>query len=205
MTVFDLYLTGNSVTPLLVAATANQPHVACGLIRLGAHVNAADNKGQTALYLAATYGYQEVILMYDTSNCELGKKQRIQISTESTTALDVKGFDFEALCPPAAILNPMQAHGNTALHMTAGLNVDDGHQEAIIRLLLANGADLSLLNYYDKDQPIHLLPPGPQICSLQIALNLSTSQNSPPFSANSKLSTPSHTTQKVKAKSPLQL
>uniref|UniRef100_A0A8C5X1X9 Uncharacterized protein n=1 Tax=Malurus cyaneus samueli TaxID=2593467 RepID=A0A8C5X1X9_9PASS len=44
-------------TPLLVAVTARQPAIVHDLIQAGADVNAVDNKGQSALHLAATYGY----------------------------------------------------------------------------------------------------------------------------------------------------
>ncbi|KAG7471384.1 hypothetical protein MATL_G00124020 [Megalops atlanticus] len=55
-------------------------------------------------------------------------------------------------------LHELQAHGNTALHMAAGLQ-GAAHQEEIIGLLLSHGADPSLRNL-DNDQPIHLLPAG---------------------------------------------
>uniref|UniRef100_A0A8B9GAG2 NF-kappa-B inhibitor delta n=1 Tax=Amazona collaria TaxID=241587 RepID=A0A8B9GAG2_9PSIT len=42
-------------TPLLVAVTARQPAIVYDLIQAGADVNAVDNKGQSALHLAATY------------------------------------------------------------------------------------------------------------------------------------------------------
>ncbi|XP_074417622.1 NF-kappa-B inhibitor delta [Larus michahellis] len=48
-------------TPLLVAVTARQPAIVYDLIRAGADVNAVDNKGQSALHLAATYGYTQVL------------------------------------------------------------------------------------------------------------------------------------------------
>nr|XP_033774605.1 NF-kappa-B inhibitor delta-like [Geotrypetes seraphini] len=48
-------------TPLLVAVTARQPAIVRDLILAGADVHAVDNKGQSALHLAATYGYPEVI------------------------------------------------------------------------------------------------------------------------------------------------
>ncbi|XP_043934970.1 NF-kappa-B inhibitor delta [Protopterus annectens] len=52
----------------------------------------------------------------------------------------------------------LKAHGNTALHMAAGLHNDD-NQEQIIRLLLAHGADVSIRNL-ENDQAVHLLQPG---------------------------------------------
>ncbi|KFW92469.1 NF-kappa-B inhibitor delta, partial [Phalacrocorax carbo] len=48
-------------TPLLVAVTARQPAIVYDLILTGADVNAVDNKGQSALHLAATYGYAQVL------------------------------------------------------------------------------------------------------------------------------------------------
>uniref|UniRef100_A0A8D0BD84 NFKB inhibitor delta n=1 Tax=Salvator merianae TaxID=96440 RepID=A0A8D0BD84_SALMN len=53
----------------------------------------------------------------------------------------------------------MKAHGNTALHMAAGLH---GHrfQEEIVRLLLQHWADPSTRNL-ENEQPVHLLAPGP--------------------------------------------
>uniref|UniRef100_A0A8D2PUS6 IKBD inhibitor n=1 Tax=Zosterops lateralis melanops TaxID=1220523 RepID=A0A8D2PUS6_ZOSLA len=42
-------------TPLLVAVTARQAAIVHDLIQAGADINAVDNKGQSALHLAATY------------------------------------------------------------------------------------------------------------------------------------------------------
>ncbi|XP_062968962.1 NF-kappa-B inhibitor delta [Cynocephalus volans] len=53
----------------------------------------------------------------------------------------------------------IKAHGNTALHMAAALPPGPP-QEAIVRHLLAAGADPTLRNL-ENEQPIHLLRPGP--------------------------------------------
>ncbi|XP_036088086.1 NF-kappa-B inhibitor delta isoform X2 [Rousettus aegyptiacus] len=53
----------------------------------------------------------------------------------------------------------MKAHGNTALHMAAALPPGPS-QEAIVRHLLAAGADPTLRNL-ENEQPVHLLRPGP--------------------------------------------
>ncbi|KAK2489865.1 hypothetical protein MC885_008023, partial [Smutsia gigantea] len=53
----------------------------------------------------------------------------------------------------------MKAHGNTALHMAAALPPGPS-QEAIVRRLLAAGADPTLRNL-ENEQPVHLLRPGP--------------------------------------------
>lgn len=48
-------------TALLVAVTANHPEIVQDLLSLGADINACDVKGQTALHLAATYGFPRVM------------------------------------------------------------------------------------------------------------------------------------------------
>uniref|UniRef100_A0A3P9N3Z1 Uncharacterized protein n=1 Tax=Poecilia reticulata TaxID=8081 RepID=A0A3P9N3Z1_POERE len=48
-------------TALLVAVTANQPEIVQDLLLLGADINACDFKGQTALHLAAHYGFPAVL------------------------------------------------------------------------------------------------------------------------------------------------
>lgn len=48
-------------TSLLVAVTANQPEIVYDLLSLGADINACDVNGQTALHLAADYGFHMVL------------------------------------------------------------------------------------------------------------------------------------------------
>ncbi|KAK7886662.1 hypothetical protein WMY93_026283 [Mugilogobius chulae] len=48
-------------TALLVAVTANHPEIVHDLLSLGADINACDVNGQTALHLAAHYGYDVVL------------------------------------------------------------------------------------------------------------------------------------------------
>uniref|UniRef100_A0A8C0HH66 NF-kappa-B inhibitor delta n=1 Tax=Buteo japonicus TaxID=224669 RepID=A0A8C0HH66_9AVES len=63
-------------TPLLVAVTARQPAIVHDLIQTGADVNAVDNKGQSALHLAATYGYAQVL--------QVGKAFMVLIASSHT-------------------------------------------------------------------------------------------------------------------------
>ncbi|KAJ6663732.1 hypothetical protein lerEdw1_009811 [Lerista edwardsae] len=62
----------------------------------------------------------------------------------------------------------LKAHGNTALHMAAGLH---GHpfQEQIVCLLLNHWADPSARNL-ENEQPVHLLAPGPAAEQLRVLL-----------------------------------
>ncbi|XP_029432800.1 NF-kappa-B inhibitor delta [Rhinatrema bivittatum] len=209
-------------TPLLVATAANQAEIVHDLLVLGADVNAADQKGQTALHLAATYGFPNVIQVIfasglNTVNVEARnfegltplhcavisqnstfRKQSVlcpvpelmQISNQENqyciqlllhlgaiyTSQDIKSnktvlhfavqegnyalakFFLELPNVDSRTFVNMKAHGNTALHMAAGLS---GHpyQENIIRLLLSHGADPTIRNL-ENDQAVHLLPPG---------------------------------------------
>lgn len=60
--IFKLYsLCPLTQTALLVAVTANQPDIVHDLLTLGADVGVCDVKGQTALHLAATYGYPRIM------------------------------------------------------------------------------------------------------------------------------------------------
>lgn len=54
-----------SKTALLVAVTANQPDIVQDLLYLGADIGICDVNGQTALHLAATYGFPRVMEVRD--------------------------------------------------------------------------------------------------------------------------------------------
>ncbi|XP_036395635.1 LOW QUALITY PROTEIN: NF-kappa-B inhibitor delta [Megalops cyprinoides] len=69
----------------------------------------------------------------------------------------------------------MKAHGNTALHMAAGLH-GSGHQEEMIRLLLSRGADPSVRNL-ENDQPAHLLQSGERGEQLKLILKKRTASS----------------------------
>lgn len=72
---------------------------------------------------------------------------------------DVKGPGHLSLNLYESSRHCSQAHGNTALHMAAALPPGPS-QEAIVRHLLAAGADPTLRNL-ENEQPVHLLRPGP--------------------------------------------
>nr|XP_060640372.1 NF-kappa-B inhibitor delta [Anolis sagrei ordinatus] len=76
----------------------------------------------------------------------------------------------------------MKAHGNTALHMAAGLH---GHpyQEEIVRLLLHHWADPSARNL-ENEQPVHLLAPGPVAEQLRLLLRSRRACPGPPHLPN---------------------
>lgn len=77
--------------------------------------------------------------------------QNKKCGAEGSGWLSLNPYQSSPHCP--------QAHGNTALHMAAALPPGP-HQEAIVRHLLAAGADPALRNL-ENEQPVHLLRPGP--------------------------------------------
>lgn len=77
--------------------------------------------------------------------------QNVKCAVEVPDQLSLNPYQPSPHCP--------QAHGNTALHMAAALPPGPP-QEAIVRRLLAAGADPTLRNL-ENEQPVHLLRPGP--------------------------------------------
>ncbi|KAM9489496.1 NF-kappa-B inhibitor delta isoform 2-T2 [Clarias gariepinus] len=70
-------------TALLVAVTANQADIVQDLLSLGADISICDIKGQTALHLAATYGFPQVM--------------KVVLSMEH--GVDLEARNFEGLTP----------------------------------------------------------------------------------------------------------
>ncbi|XP_064425538.1 NF-kappa-B inhibitor delta [Latimeria chalumnae] len=208
-------------SPLLVAVTANQPAIVWDLIKFGADVNLSDQKGQTALHLATTYGFPGVIeaiissgvpVIVEARNFEgftplhcavISHNSRMQwlpapghahphmlpLANEklrciqlllsmgaNLTSQDFKSaktvlhmavqegnlmlvkFFLELSYHDLHKFINMKAHGNTALHMAAGLH-NCSYQDRIIQLLLSHGADPGIRNL-ENDQAVHLLQSG---------------------------------------------
>ncbi|XP_043116953.1 NF-kappa-B inhibitor delta isoform X2 [Puntigrus tetrazona] len=70
-------------TALLVAVTANQPDIVHDLLSLGADISICDVNGQTALHLAATYGFPRVM----------------QVILNAGLRVDLEARNFEGLTP----------------------------------------------------------------------------------------------------------
>ncbi|XP_065508252.1 NF-kappa-B inhibitor delta [Caloenas nicobarica] len=143
-------------TPLLVAVTARQPAIVYDLIQTGADVNAVDNKGQSALHLAATYGYAQVL----------------QVILSLGFPLDLEMKDFEGHTPlHCAVLAHNALLREQGCQMLAEEQQKDlEHQskelESCIHLLVQTGASIysrdvksnkTVLHYTVQDGNISLL------------------------------------------------
>ncbi|NWX89077.1 IKBD inhibitor, partial [Nothoprocta pentlandii] len=144
-------------TPLLVAVTARQPAIVYDLIQMGADVNAVDNKGQSALHLAATYGFAQVL----------------QVILSLGFPLDLEMKDFEGHTPlHCAVLahNALLQEQRAQASMVEQRQKDFQHQskelESCIHLLVQTGASVysrdvksnkTVLHYTVQDGNISLL------------------------------------------------
>uniref|UniRef100_A0A8C6YUS4 NF-kappa-B inhibitor delta-like n=1 Tax=Nothoprocta perdicaria TaxID=30464 RepID=A0A8C6YUS4_NOTPE len=113
-------------TPLLVAVTARQPAIVYDLIQMGADVNAVDYKGQSALHLAATYGFAQVLqvgkafLVLITNNINLAGRDFCPLDLYSVFRLLCKAF--LTLCCSSVCKQDVKSN-KTVLHYT----VQDGN------------------------------------------------------------------------------
>lgn len=88
-----------SQTALLVAVTANQAEIVQDLLSLGADINACDVNGQTALHLAAHYGFPAALQV------ENQRKQKVGQTASLTARLTWGSYAF----PPQAVLSSRPA------------------------------------------------------------------------------------------------
>ncbi|XP_053852808.1 NF-kappa-B inhibitor delta [Vidua macroura] len=143
-------------TPLLVAVTARQAAIVHDLIQAGADVNAVDNKGQSALHLAATYGYTQVL----------------QVILSLGFPLDLEMKDFEGHTPlHCAVLAHnalLRDQGRQALteEQHRELQQQSRELESCIHLLVQSGASIysrdvksnkTVLHYTVQDGNVSLL------------------------------------------------
>ncbi|XP_056141919.1 NF-kappa-B inhibitor delta isoform X2 [Lampris incognitus] len=129
-------------TALLVAVTANQPDIIQDLMLFGADVNACDFSGQTALHLAAEYGFPEVIQVILSSH-----------------AVNLETRNFEGMTPLhcAAISHCEVVKGLSASRLLdAGLQAKAGKTRFCLQILLNNGASLLSQEIKSNKTVLHL-------------------------------------------------
>nr|XP_025039744.1 NF-kappa-B inhibitor delta-like [Pelodiscus sinensis] len=144
-------------TPLLVAVTARQPAIVYDLILTGADVNAVDDKGQSALHLAATYGYPQVI--------------QVLMSLDFPHDLEMKDFEGHtplhcAVLSHNSLFREQQCHLTLTEERKKELQYQSGEVLSCIHLLVQMGASIysrdvksnkTVLHYTVQDGNIALL------------------------------------------------
>ncbi|XP_069393499.1 NF-kappa-B inhibitor delta isoform X3 [Paralichthys olivaceus] len=130
-------------TALLVAVTANQPEIVQDLLSLGAEVNACDVNGQTALHLAAHYGFPEVL----------------QAVLFSRRAVNLEACNFDGMTPLhcAAISHSatMKVLSTTGL-TDVGLQSKAAEKLTCVQMLLNKGASLCSQEIKSNKTVLHL-------------------------------------------------
>ncbi|KAK6469266.1 NF-kappa-B inhibitor delta-like isoform X1, partial [Huso huso] len=155
-------------TALLVAVTANHPYIAHDLIMLGADINMVDDKGQTALHLAATYGFLEVI--------------QVILSTATTIGLEI--LDFEGHTPlHCAVLT----HNSMRRELNHDLTISPERQKelerrivevmACIKLLVQAGANVTSQDIKSSKSVLHLTVQEGNYLLLKFFLELNTGKD----------------------------
>ncbi|XP_073457702.1 NF-kappa-B inhibitor delta [Aquarana catesbeiana] len=133
----------NGKTPLLVAVAANQPEIVYDLIMLGADVSAADCKGQTALHVAGTYGFFEVL--------------RVFLALSHQKNLDVEARNYDGLTPlHCAVIAQNNAFKSKNSQNTSIVQQQDRETMLCVQLLLQMGANLTSQEIKSNKTVLHL-------------------------------------------------
>ncbi|XP_028665361.2 POU domain class 2-associating factor 1 [Erpetoichthys calabaricus] len=134
-------------TPLLVAVTANQPYIVHDLLMLGADINSVDDKGQTAIHLAATYGYLEVI----------------QVLLSLATNINLEVLDFEGHTPlHCAVLTHNMMHHELNHDLTISpMKLKELERKIVevmscVKLLVHAGACVTSQDIKNNNSVLHL-------------------------------------------------
>ncbi|XP_027711115.1 NF-kappa-B inhibitor delta [Vombatus ursinus] len=143
-------------TPLLVAASANQPLIVQDLLTLGADPNATDHRGRTILHLAATYGLPGVLTAVFNSGIQV----------------DMETRDFEGLTPlHAAVLSLNEATQQPACSSRT-MTVPARDRLACVQMLLQMGADHTSQEFKSNKTVLHLAVQGGNLSLVQMLLDL---------------------------------
>ena len=135
----EYFSNGGRGSPLLAASWYGHEDVVGILLRNGAHVNAKDIDGQTAL--AKAVGHEATVMMLLDHGADIDAKDKYEESALHTAAHKDHRATVKMLLDHGADIDAKDKSGGTALHTAAY----DGHT-ATIRILLDHGADINARN-----------------------------------------------------------
>ncbi|XP_063054314.1 NF-kappa-B inhibitor delta [Engraulis encrasicolus] len=140
-------------TALLVAVTAKQPGIVYDLIRLGADVCVCDVKGQTALHLAATYGYPIVMQVILSNAMQVDLEAR---NFEGLTPLHCAAISHSATMKAMAAASTFPSSTSTTTTTAAAWQGELTNKHHCLELLLSNGASALSQEIKSNKTVLHL-------------------------------------------------
>jgi Ankyrin repeats (3 copies) len=123
------------VTPLYLAAGANQPAVAKLLIEAGADINAKSSVGQSPLAAASALGHAEIVKLLLANGANVNDHSKFTPTPLQAAAANGHKDVVEVLLAHGADVAAKDIRGRTALQWARGAR----HQE-VVEILLAHGA-----------------------------------------------------------------
>ncbi|XP_053546878.1 NF-kappa-B inhibitor delta [Bombina bombina] len=149
----------NGKSPLLVAVAANQPEIVYDLITLGADLNASDWKGQTALHVAGTYGFSNVLKVFSSFNHQQN--------------IDVEARNYEGLTPlHCAVISENSAYKNRHALATPDSQEHERETFTCVQLLLQLGANCESQDIKSNKTVLHLAVQAGNIPLVKFILSL---------------------------------
>ncbi|XP_053307540.1 NF-kappa-B inhibitor delta [Spea bombifrons] len=149
----------NGKSPLLVAVAANQPHIVCDLIMLGADVNASDKNGQTALHVAGTYGLSDIL--------------KVLLSLQHQLNIDVEARNYDGLTPlHCAVICHNAAYTSRMTHPTSETQQQEQETLTCVQLLLQLGANCTSQDIKSNKTILHLAVQAGNIPLVKFILDL---------------------------------
>ncbi|KAJ6093116.1 hypothetical protein N7486_008405 [Penicillium sp. IBT 16267x] len=153
------------IPPLSYASSSNLPCLAKHLLANGASIDAEGYQSPTALSVAAQNGHKEIVELLLENNADINARSRVG---------DFPSFSGSAIFSHSAIVNSrsLRQNGRTALYAACAQG-----QEKMVRLLLDNGADVTLCNN-GNNYPIHAACKGHHTGIVKLLLERGADANS---------------------------
>ncbi len=139
-------------TPLHAAANAGQMEAASLLLAKGAVINAKDKVDETPLFVAATWGHDRVVelLLEKGADPNINSKRWGEATALHRAVIHGHPKVVELLLTGGASPNMTDQYLNTPLHRAVTGSHGDPVKAALIKTLLANGADPDARDYWGQ-------------------------------------------------------